>query len=81
MSFKKKRHELPYEIDGIVIKVDDLLLQNRLGAVSRSPRWAIACKFAAIQATTVIEDIIAQVGRTGTLTPVAIMKPVQVGVL
>ncbi|MDI6776327.1 MAG: NAD-dependent DNA ligase LigA [Syntrophales bacterium] len=73
------RHELPYEIDGIVIKVDALDLQERLGAVSRSPRWAIACKFQATQETTVIEDIIVQVGRTGVLTPVAVMKPVRVG--
>ncbi len=73
------RKELPYEIDGVVIKVDDLLLQERLGAVSRSPRWAIACKFAATQETTIIEDIIIQVGRTGVLTPVAVMKPVRVG--
>jgi DNA ligase (NAD+) len=73
------RHELPYEIDGVVIKVDNLGIQEHLGAVSRSPRWAIACKFAATQETTVIQDIIAQVGRTGVLTPVAIMKPVRVG--
>jgi DNA ligase (NAD+) len=59
------RHELPYEIDGVVIKVDNLGIQEHLGAVSRSPRWAIACKFAATQETTVIQDIIAQVGRTG----------------
>jgi len=73
------RETLPYEIDGIVIKVDDLLIQDRLGAVSRSPRWAIACKFAATQESTVIENIIFQIGRTGVLTPVAIMKPVRVG--
>jgi len=73
------REELPYEIDGIVIKVNDLALQERLGAVSRSPRWAVACKFAAIQGQTVVEDIIVQVGRTGVLTPVAVMKPVRVG--
>lgn len=73
------RNELPYEIDGMVIKVDDLSLQTRLGAVSRSPRWAVACKFAATQATTVIRDIIVNVGRTGTLTPVALMTPVKVG--
>ena len=59
------REELPYEIDGIVIKVDDLALQERLGSVARSPRWAIACKFAAVQEQTVIEAIIVQVGRTG----------------
>ncbi|MBA4396085.1 MAG: DNA ligase (NAD(+)) LigA [Syntrophus sp. (in: bacteria)] len=73
------RATLPYEIDGIVIKVDDLALQEELGAVSRSPRWAIACKFQAVQETTVIEDILVQVGRTGVLTPVAILKPVRVG--
>jgi DNA ligase (NAD+) len=73
------REQLPYDIDGIVIKVDELSLQERLGAVSRSPRWAVACKFAAIQGQTVIEDIIVQVGRTGVLTPVAVMKPVRVG--
>ncbi|MEN6318999.1 MAG: NAD-dependent DNA ligase LigA [Syntrophaceae bacterium] len=73
------RHELPYEIDGVVFKVDDLTIQERLGAVSRSPRWAIACKFIATQETTIIEDIIVQVGRTGVLTPVAVMKPVEVG--
>jgi DNA ligase (NAD+) len=73
------RGELPYEIDGIVIKVDNLLLQERLGSVARSPRWAIACKFAPVQQQTVIEDIIVQVGRTGVLTPVAVMKPVRVG--
>ena len=73
------REELPYEIDGIVIKVDDLTIQERLGAVSRSPRWAIACKFAPLQEQTVLEDIIVQVGRTGVLTPVAVLKPVRVG--
>ncbi|MGD0274884.1 MAG: NAD-dependent DNA ligase LigA [Syntrophales bacterium] len=73
------RKTLPYEIDGMVIKVDDLNLQDRLGAVSRSPRWALACKFPATQETTVIEKIEVQVGRTGVLTPVAIMKPVKVG--
>ena len=73
------RHELPYEIDGIVIKVDSLDTQDRLGAVSRSPRWAIAFKFPAVQETTIIEDIKVQVGRTGALTPVAMMRPVRVG--
>ncbi len=73
------RKELPYEIDGIVIKVDSLDIQARLGAVSRSPRWAIASKFPPSQATTQIEDIIVQVGRTGVLTPVAKMKPVRIG--
>ena len=74
----KIREELPYEIDGVVIKVDEIEIQERLGAVSRSPRWAIACKFAATQEKTVIEDIRVHVGRTGVLTPVAVMKPVKV---
>ena len=73
------RETLPYEIDGIVLKVNSLSLQDRLGMVSRSPRWAVAVKFAPTQATTVIEDIVIGVGRTGVLTPVAVMKPVQVG--
>ena len=74
-----KRKSLPYEIDGVVLKVNDLLLQDTLGNVSRNPRWALACKFPAAQETTVIKDIIVGVGRTGTLTPVAIMEPVNVG--
>ncbi len=73
------RESLPYEIDGIVIKVDEIPLQERLGAVARSPRWALACKFAAIREETLIEDIVVQVGRTGVLTPVALMQPVRVG--
>lgn len=73
------REEIPYEIDGTVIKVNRLDYQERLGAVSRSPRWAIAFKFAAHEETTVIEDIIVSVGRTGALTPVAVLKPVVVG--
>jgi DNA ligase (NAD+) len=75
----KKRESLPYEIDGVVLKVNDLALQNILGNVSRNPRWALACKFPAAQETTVIKDIIVGVGRTGALTPVAIMEPVNVG--
>jgi DNA ligase (NAD+) len=73
------RDGLPYEIDGVVIKVDDLALQDRLGFVARSPRWAIACKFAPVGEQTVIEKIEVQVGRTGVLTPVAVMRPVRVG--
>jgi DNA ligase (NAD+) len=75
----KKREHLPYEIDGVVLKVNDLALQNILGSVSRNPRWALACKFPAAQATTVVNEIIVGVGRTGALTPVAIMEPVNVG--
>jgi DNA ligase (NAD+) len=73
------RKNLTYEIDGIVLKVNDLALQNILGNVSRNPRWALACKFPAEQEMTVIKDIIVGVGRMGTLTPVAIMRPVNVG--
>jgi DNA ligase (NAD+) len=73
------RPELPYEIDGVVLKVNDLAVQEVLGSVSRSPRWALACKFPAAQATTLIRDIVVQVGRMGTLTPVAVMEPVNVG--
>jgi len=73
------RENLEYEIDGMVIKVNDLNLQKMLGRVSKSPRWAIAYKFKPHQAITKIKNIITQVGRTGILTPVAIMKPVKVG--
>ena len=73
------RPSLPYEIDGVVLKVNDLALQASLGSISRSPRWALACKFPAAQATTTITDIVVQVGRVGTLTPVAVMEPVNVG--
>ena len=74
-----KRHQLAYEVDGVVIKVDDLTLQKRLGEKSRSPRWAIAYKFPATQETTRVMKIEVQVGRTGVLTPVAHLKPISVG--
>ena len=73
------RHTLPYEIDGMVIKVDRISYQQQLGNTSRSPRWAIAYKFEAVQATTIINSIEVQVGRTGTLTPVAHLKPCPCG--
>ncbi len=73
------REDAPYEQDGVVLKVDSTELQNELGSTSRAPRWAIAYKFPAKQETTQVEDIIFQVGRTGAITPVALMKPVRVG--
>lgn len=73
------RNDLPYEIDGIVIKLNEFTLQHRMGELSRSPRWAIAWKFPAQQEHTTIKDIIVSVGRTGALTPVAVLEPVRVG--
>jgi len=75
----KIRHELPFDIDGVVIKVNSYALQDQLGTIARSPRWASAAKFPPEQATTVIENIVVQVGRTGALTPVAVMQRVRVG--
>ncbi|GAB6887095.1 NAD-dependent DNA ligase LigA [Desulfothermus okinawensis JCM 13304] len=74
-----KKDDFPYEIDGVVAKVDSLDQQSRLGATARSPRWAIAIKFKAEQAETLLRDIVVQVGRTGVLTPVAVLEPVEIG--
>jgi len=78
-AWDAKREKLAYEIDGVVIKVNSTALQNELGFTAKAPRWAIAFKYPARQETTVVNDIIVQVGRTGTLTPVAMLEPVQVG--
>jgi DNA ligase (NAD+) len=78
-SWESKRESLPYEIDGIVIKVDRTAWQRELGFTGKAPRWAIAYKYAARGAVTQIEDIVPQVGRTGKLTPVAWLKPVPIG--
>lgn len=75
----QKRETLAYEIDGVVLKVNSFAQQEKLGTIARSPRWALAVKFPARQETTKILDIVVQVGRTGALTPVAIMEPVNVG--
>ena len=77
-TWRDRRHDLPYETDGVVVKVDRRDQQERLGIVSRAPRWAIAYKFPPEQVETVVEDIVAYVGRTGTLTPVAHLQPVKV---
>ena len=78
-AFESKRDDLPYEIDGMVIKVNDIQLQEKLGMTSHHPRWAIAFKFKARQATSKLLAVEYQVGRTGAVTPVAKIKPVQVG--
>ena len=78
-SWVEKRDSLDYEIDGIVIKVDDLAVQRQMGAVGREPRWAIAYKFPPTQATTTLLRIDVNVGRTGTLNPFAVLDPVVIG--
>ncbi len=79
LETEARRDEFPYEIDGCVVKVDSIELQERLGTKARAPRWAIAYKFPPRQATTRILDIIPSVGRTGAITPVAVLEPVEVG--
>lgn len=74
----EKRHDLPYEIDGMVIKVDDLIAQERLGATAKTPRWAIAYKFPAEEVETRLLDVVLTVGRTGRITPNAVLEPVRI---
>jgi DNA ligase (NAD+) len=78
-AWESKREELPYDIDGVVVKIDSVEQQRQLGFTAKAPRWAIAYKYPARQATTTVEAIEIQVGRTGALTPVACLKPVEVG--
>jgi DNA ligase (NAD+) len=78
-KIEEKRPSFPFETDGAVVKVNDVAFQKMLGYKTREPRWAIAYKFPAHQGTTVIENIIASVGRTGAITPVAMLKPVRIG--
>ena len=79
IEIEKKRAELDFDIDGIVYKVNDFSLQKRLGNVANSPRWAIAHKFSAVNGSTIIKDIEIQIGRTGALTPVAKVEPINIG--
>ncbi|OCX74286.1 DNA ligase (NAD(+)) LigA [Acidithiobacillus thiooxidans] len=79
LKMQKLREQMPFEIDGLVFKVNDLHERERLGFTARAPRWAIAYKFPAHEEKTVVEDILASVGRTGVITPVAQLRPVQVG--
>src|SRR5438874_12482455 len=74
-----KRDDLDYEIDGVVVKVNSTAMQEEFGATGKAPRWAVAYKYAARKATTKVNDVIVQVGRTGALTPVAVLEPVQLG--
>jgi DNA ligase (NAD+) len=78
-ALEQRRASLPYEIDGIVAKVDDVAARARLGATARHPRWALAYKFAPRERTSVVRAIVVQVGRTGVLTPVAVVDPVDIG--
>lgn len=78
-TIQSHRHELPFDIDGVVIKVNSFAIQDALGFVARNPRWATAAKFPPEQATTILEDIAVSVGRTGAITPFAVLKPVRVG--
>ena len=74
--WEERKEDLPFEIDGIVIKVNEIDIQKEIGNTSKSPRWAIAYKYKAVQVSTILEDIVYQVGRTGAITPVANLKAV-----
>lgn len=78
-ELSEQREDLPYEIDGVVYKVNQLRLRDILGMRERDPRWALAYKFQPVRATTEVRDIVVQVGRTGTLTPIALLEPVKIG--
>jgi DNA ligase (NAD+) len=78
LDWQERRHELDYEIDGVVVKIDDLEQQAALGATAKHPRWAVAYKFPAEEATTVVRAVMVTVGRTGKLTPTAVLEPVEV---
>ena len=78
-TWLKERERLPYEADGIVVKIDKIGIQEQLGNIGHEPRWAVAYKFPAVQATTVLKEIEISVGRTGTMNPYAILEPVSVG--
>ena len=72
-AFSARRHDLPYEVDGLVIKVDSLLMQEELGFTGKDPRWALAYKYAAEEAITTLHDIVVNVGRTGAVTPLSLI--------
>jgi DNA ligase (NAD+) len=79
VAWEKKSGELPYESDGVVIKIDSLSLEQELGSTAREPRWAIAYKFEAVEATTILKDVFVTVGKTGAIHPYAVLEPVRVG--
>lgn len=79
VEFGERRDELPYEVDGLVVKIDSLALQEELGFTGKDPRWAVAVKYGGEEAVTKLEDITIQIGRTGTATPNAVLEPVQIG--
>ena len=79
VAFGERRHTLPYEVDGLVVKVDELALQRSLGFTGKDPRWAVAVKYGGEEAVTILHDIVVQIGRTGVATPNAVLEPVAIG--